>query len=78
MADKAPESTPESQTTTVNLHNDITVNGVKYRAGQGVKVPKDQADDIARIDYNHQQYKENLHRKRVYEENLGNSAVGGA
>lgn len=65
------------ETTTMNLHNDVTVNGVTYRAGQGVEVPAAQADDIARLDYDHQQYKDNLHKKNVYEVNSGTIAMGG-
>lgn len=67
----------ESETTTVNLHNDITVNGITYKKGQSVKVPKKQADDISRMDYEHEQYKANLHKKNTYEVNGGSIAVGG-
>jgi hypothetical protein len=66
-----------SDTTKINLHHDIRVNGVFYRAGTNVEVPSAQADDIARMDYEHQQYKENLHRKNVYEVDSGTIAMGG-
>lgn len=68
---------PESETTTINLHNDIRVNGVLYPKGQGVKVPKRSADDIARMDFEHEQYKANLHKKNTYEVNGGTIAMGG-
>lgn len=68
--------TPNNDETTINLQNDITVNGKVFHAGQKVAVPKDQADDIARMDYEHQQYKDNLHVKHTYETNAGTIAVG--
>lgn len=74
MATTNPQN---EETTTMNLHNDVQVNGVRYRAGQGVKVPKSQADDISRIDYDHQKYKENLMKKNTYEVDSGTMAVGG-
>lgn len=66
-----------STSQTINLHNDIRLNGVVYRAGQKVEVPKDSADDIARIDFEHQQYKDTLHRKREVTTNSGTIAMGG-
>lgn len=66
-----------SASTTVNLQNDVTINGVTYKRGQKVEVPKHQAEDISRIDYEHSQYKENLHRKRTMEINAGTIAAGG-
>jgi hypothetical protein len=69
--------TPASTTQTITLHNDITVNGKTYPAGQGVSVPKAQADDIARMDYEHQKYKETLHTKRTFNVDSGTIAVGG-
>lgn len=75
MADK-PAPT-QSETVKVNLVNPITVNGVTYPAGNGVEVPRAQAEDISRMDYEHQQYKDGLHKKRVYETNAGTMAVGG-
>jgi hypothetical protein len=66
----------ELATHKINLHNDITVNGVTYKAGQGVEVPRKQAEDIQRIDYEHQEYKANLNVKRTFEENAGSFAVG--
>lgn len=68
--------TATNDETTINLQNDITVNGKVFKAGQKVPVPKDQADDIARMDYEHQKYKDNLHVKNVYESNAGTIAVG--
>lgn len=73
----ADNKTPESETTTINLHNDITINGTRYSKGQSVRVPKAQADDIARMDYEHEQYKANLHKKNTYEVNGGTMSVGG-
>jgi hypothetical protein len=67
----------ELSTQKINLHNPITVNGVTYPAGQGVEVPKTQADDIARMDYDHQQYKGGLNTKHTYEVDAGTMAVGG-
>ena len=66
-----------STNTTINLHNDVTVNGKKFSAGQKVEVPKAQADDIARIDYEHEQYKSTLNRKREFTVNSGTIAMGG-
>ncbi len=52
-----------TETTKMNLQTDITVNGVKYRRGMNVAVPKKQADDIARIDYDAQKAKNDLVRQ---------------
>jgi hypothetical protein len=68
--------TVTNEETTINLQNDITVNGKVYKAGQKVPVPKTQAEDISRMDYEHQQYKDNLHVKHTYETNAGTIAVG--
>ena len=70
-------ATPNSNETTMNLHNDITVNGKTFKAGQNVAVPKEQADDIARMDFEHQKYKDTLHVKRTFESNAGTISVGG-
>lgn len=67
----------DSDTTKMNLQNDITVNGQTFKAGQNVEVPKKQADDVARMDYEHQKYKSTLHTKRTYESNAGTIAAGG-
>jgi hypothetical protein len=48
------------ETTTMNLQNNIKVNGVTYTRGMKVTVPKAQADDIARIDYEAVQAQMNL------------------
>jgi hypothetical protein len=71
----------ESTDTTMNLSNEVTITnetGVhRFPKGQNVKVPKEMAEDVARIDYEHQQYKDNLHTKHVYEVNSGTMSVGG-
>lgn len=64
-------------TTKINLIHDVTVNRVKYKAGANVEVPKDQADDIQRIAFEHQEYLNNLHKKRTFEVNAGTIAAGG-
>jgi uncharacterized protein (DUF1684 family) len=56
----------ESTTTKLNLMNDVTVNGKSYQAGQNVEVPKAQADDIARIDYDNQKYQNNLVKSQKF------------
>lgn len=66
----------DSDTTKLNLQNDITVNGVQYKAGQNVEVPKAQADDIARIDYDNTKLQQSYNKKQVYEQNAGSFAVG--
>ncbi len=53
----------DNDTTKMNLQNDITVNGVKYHRGMNVEVPKAQADDMARIDYEAQQKRMELVRQ---------------
>lgn len=73
----ATSSVGSTETTRINLANSVTVNGITYPAGKNVEVPKKQADDIARIDYDHQQYLSTLHKKSVYEVNSGTMAVGG-
>lgn len=65
-----------ADSTNMNLTNDITVNGVTYRAGQNVIVPAKQADDIARMDYEHNKYLQNLNKKNSYIVDAGNIAVG--
>jgi hypothetical protein len=67
----------DSETTKINLQNDITVNGRTFKAGTNVEVPKSQADDVARMDYEHNQYKNTLHTKRTFEVDAGTIAVGG-
>ena len=69
--------TANNDETTINLQNDITINGRTFKAGQKVAVPKEQADDVARMDYDYQQYEKNLHIKRTSEVNAGSIAVGG-
>lgn len=70
-------ATPTNEETTVNLQNDVTVNGRTYKAGQSVAVPKVQAEDITRIDYEHSVYLNNLHVKRSSEVNAGSISAGG-
>jgi hypothetical protein len=53
----------QGDTTKMNLQNDISVNGVKFRAGMNVEVPKNQADDVARMDYDAQQKRMELVRQ---------------
>lgn len=50
----------QGDTTTMNLQNNITVNGKTYPRGMRVTVPKASADDIARIDYDAVQQQMNL------------------
>lgn len=51
------------ETTKLNLYNDVTINGVKYRRGANVEVPKKSADQIAEIDYDAQQKRMELIRQ---------------
>jgi hypothetical protein len=53
----------QGDTTTMNLSNAIRVNGVLYPKGMKVEVPKAQADDIARMDYEANEQKANLVRQ---------------
>jgi hypothetical protein len=62
-------------TTTINLSNDVTINGTKYRAGRGVTVPKAQADNISEIDYTHQQYQNNLVKQRNFVAPVGTNII---
>lgn len=50
----------------MRLDNDITVNGRTFKAGMKTEVPKNQADDLARMDHEHTQYLLNLSKKQVY------------
>lgn len=67
----------DTDTTNMNLTNDITVNGKKYHAGTNVIVPKNQADDIARMDHEHNLYLKGLNQKHSYTVDAGSIAVGG-
>lgn len=64
-----------SASKTVHLDHDISVNGVKYTAGRQ-EVPSAVAEDLERMnrDYNNQLL--NLHKKNVYERNMGSLAAG--
>jgi hypothetical protein len=53
----------QGDTIGVNLQSNIKVNGVLYPRGMNVKVPKKQADDIARMDYEATQAQMNLVRQ---------------
>jgi hypothetical protein len=66
----------DADTTKMNLQHDITVNGRTFKAGQNVEVPKAQADDIARIDYDNTKLEQSYNKKQVYEKNAGSFAVG--
>jgi len=66
----------DSDTTKVNLQNDVTVNGRTFKAGQNVEVPRSQADDIARIDYDREQVKAKMMTKQTYEVNGGTFSAG--
>jgi hypothetical protein len=76
MADVKPKG-DLSVKTKVNLLHDITINGVRFPAGKGVEVPRHQAEDITRMDHEHQQYLNNLNRKRIMEVDAGTIGVGG-
>jgi len=65
-----------TDTTTINLQNDITVNGKTFPAGEKISVPKGQADDISRMDYEHEKLKKSYHEKHVNIHNSGTFAVG--
>jgi len=66
----------QSESTTINLHHDITVNGKTYRKGTGIEVPKKVAEDLLRMDFEYSEYERNLHVKRTAEQNMGSMAVG--
>ena len=66
-----------NETTTMNLINDITVNGTRYKAGERIIVPKAQADDIARMDHEHNKYLATLHVRRKFEVDAGTIGAGG-
>jgi hypothetical protein len=53
----------QGDTTTMRLGNAVTVNGVRYNPGLKVTVPKAQAEDLERIDYEAQESKNNLVRQ---------------
>lgn len=74
----ATSNVGSEETTKMHLTNDITVNGRTYRAGQNVEVPKKQADDLARMDHEHNQYLKNMHTKREFKRDMGTMAVGGS
>ncbi len=53
----------DTETTKLNLQNDIRIEGKLYKRGMNVTVPKNQADNIAEIDYTAQQSRMNLIRQ---------------
>lgn len=53
----------QGDTTTMRLGNKVTVNGVTYHPGLKVTVPKAQAEDLERIDWEAQESKNNLVRQ---------------
>lgn len=60
----------EQDTTNMRLDNEITVNGVTYPSGSNVKVPKNQADDLARMDHDFNEYEKGLTKKRTYNQQI--------
>jgi hypothetical protein len=64
-----------NEETTMNLQNSVRVNGILYPRGMGVKIPKEQADDIARIDYEATEQKNNLVKQRQYVAQAGQDPV---
>lgn len=64
------------ETTTIDLQNDVTLNGIKYSAGTGVKVPKASAEDLKRMDEDYQQYERNLLVRRTSNVDGGTFSVG--
>ncbi len=67
----------DNETTTINLTSEVTVNGRKFMPGTNVTVPKNQAEDILRMDHDHNMYLKGLHEKHTYEVNSGTIGVGG-
>jgi len=73
---QAPQLDPSEKTTKMNLSHDITVNGITYPAGQNVTVPKRQADDLARMDYEYTKQLEERHVRHEIISNAGTLAMG--
>ncbi len=67
-------TTPTASKTVV-LEHDIRVNGVLYNAGRQ-DVPKEVAEDLERINRDYNQQLINLHKKNVFERNMGSMAAG--
>lgn len=67
----------ESETIKVDLQHDIQVNGQRFKAGRNVEVPKAQADDIKRMDYEHSKYLGSLNQRHKYIVDSGSIAAGG-
>lgn len=70
-----------SDTTKMHLTNDITITNStgthKFRAGQNIEVPKAMAEDVERMDYEHNKYLKTLHTKRTFERDAGTISAGG-
>lgn len=66
----------QSESTSISLRNNITINGTTYRKGSNVEVPRKVAEDLLRMDHDYTEYEVNLHKKRTSETNLGSMAVG--
>jgi hypothetical protein len=67
---------PTEPTTKMRLSNDLTVNGIKFKAGNSVEVPKRQAADLERMDFEHNEYLKNLNKRRNFEVNAGTIGMG--
>lgn len=68
----------DSETTTIRLDNDITVNNQTFKAGAKVEVPKNQADDLSRMDHEYNVYKDNLNKKQTFQTKVGSTIVVGS
>lgn len=68
------------KTTTINLSHPVRISNVKgdwqFPAGTNVEVPVSMADEVMRIAFEHQEYLNNLHKKRTFEQDAGTIAVG--
>jgi len=89
MADPKTPTTPSAEpvaeapkTVKIDLRNPIRISNVKntweFPAGRGIEVPADMAEDVKRIDDDHQDYKANLLIKRTSTVDAGTFAVGGS
>lgn len=72
----ASNSLGSTETTTIALLNNVTINGRTFKKGPRVEVPKRQAEDILRMDHDHNQYLLGLNKKHTYEVDAGTMAVG--
>ena len=60
----------------VVLDHDISINCERYSAGKQ-SVPTEVADDLRRMNSEHNGYLNTLHEKRTFEHNSGTMSVGG-